>query len=137
MRYAKRVQRMTPKSKFLRFKLLSQFLKVACSVGLCSCFFCVNLWCCRTRKTVFYQQAVELNAVLVVRIVILIVWLRVVVLTFRFIGLIPLRFIVAKIGDIHRCFHFIEVKLAVISHNLSAHRKIFNTLPFWPFVDRG
>ena len=33
LRYAKRVQRMTPKSKFLSIKLLSQFLKVACSVG--------------------------------------------------------------------------------------------------------
>ena len=28
-----------------------------------------------------------------------------------------------------------EVKLAVISHNFSASRKMFNILPFGPFVD--
>ena len=32
------------------------------------------------------------------------------------------------------CFQQREIQLAVIWHNFSARRKMFNILPFWPFV---
>ena len=41
----------------------------------------------------------------------------------------------APVLGISWCFQQREIQLSVIWHNFGACRKMFNTLPFWPFVD--